>query len=144
MKLHMGLFAISVLVTLIDPTAAFGFALGWEGFLIVATVTGVSCFLAAALWTGIFEFVFRFEKPVAYGILVLTFTQLIAWPVGQGADREWRIGEVIHTNKIEYHCGQRFNPQRCVQLVVACPDCVSEIPKWKRQTMTANLKQISF
>lgn len=119
---------------------AFGRALGPVGLGIVAGALLVSVLVSAAacgffLPTGGWSP----KRAFAYGVAVTLSSGLIYTGLLMGAEKKWQVSATWMPAKIEYHCLTKFEPMACSRQVHACPECVTQIDRYKREQMVRNL-----
>lgn len=137
-----GVFALRALLVLLDPNAAFGMSLGLAAFAYIFGTMLVSVALAGAVaWMLMHSRLsgHQLKATLAAGALMLSFPLHFAflW----AADADWNFSQRVVSKQIEYFCLTSFQRKRCVDAVNACPSCVLEIDRWKRDIMSGRLKE---
>lgn len=144
LTLDAGIFALLVAARLLlDPSTAYGAALGFYGLFIVVTLFFISLMLSSTLAKAILQP----EEPAIgkarlyYVGAVVVASMAINFGLWAFVNKKWNAKDILSEARIEYFCMKHFNQNKCVVEVFRCPECAQQIDRWKRDLMVENLKR---
>lgn len=134
--------ALRLLLLLSEPGMAWGLSLSLVNWIWVALILCISVALVVA---PLLAWLRPYRRDWRVNLIVIAIGFSLSYALHhlfiEFADRDYGFKKSIYTDQIEYFCLNGFHLEKCTILVNACPSCVAEIERYKRDKMVELLKK---